>query len=74
MLFSAAICVQILELISEKKGADHEAFQNIRADLEKLRATSDRSSKQVPPSPVGVTRAPPPPPGPGPDAKRPRLS
>lgn len=60
-LFVAAICIQIMELITDKKGADMEPFKKIRAELEQMRS-----------QPTGGKQAPPPPP-PGPDSKRPRV-
>ena len=62
----ASICVQLIALVSEKKGGDKAAYQTMRLELEKLRrANSKMPSKKSPP------RSPHPPP---PDAKRPRSS
>jgi hypothetical protein len=58
-LSRAAICIQIMELIVDKKGADMETFKKIRADLERMRA-----------QPSGG-KSPPPPPAPA--SKRPRV-
>lgn len=52
-----SICVQVIELIAERRGADPSMFQKIRQNLETLKKT-------------GARKAPPPP---APDAKRPRT-
>lgn len=57
----ASICVQLIELVTEKKGGDRKAFQNMRIAVERLRRANNTVSKKSPP------RSPPPPP---PDAKR----
>jgi hypothetical protein len=44
----ASICVQLLQLVSEKKGGDKAAFRAMRAELEKLRAAN---LKTTPPHP-----------------------
>ena len=61
----ASICLQIIELIVERRGGEENVFRKIRSDLDKLKGTSHRSDNRPKP--------PPPPPGP-PDAKRPRVS
>lgn len=47
----ASICVQLLELISEKKGSDQAAFRAMRAELEKLRVANAKFRKNAPPHP-----------------------
>mmetsp|Transcript_1908 Transcript_1908/g.2646 ORF Transcript_1908/g.2646 Transcript_1908/m.2646 type:complete len:315 (+) Transcript_1908:59-1003(+) len=47
----ASICVQLLELISEKKGSDQAAFRAMRAELEKLRIANAKFRKNAPPHP-----------------------
>jgi hypothetical protein len=51
----ASICVQLLQLVSEKKGGDKAAFRAMRAELEKLRAAN---VKTTPPHPPGQGSAP----------------
>lgn len=43
----ASICVQLLELVSEKKGGDKAAFRAMRAELERLR-NANAKSKALP--------------------------
>ena len=58
----ASICVQLLELVSEKKLCDKAAFRAMRAELEKLR-NANAKAKHPPPQPAGD----------GPSPKRPRT-
>lgn len=44
----ASICVQLLELVTDKKGMDQAAFRAMRAELEKLR-NANVNSKNLPP-------------------------
>jgi hypothetical protein len=44
----ASICVQLLELVSDKKGMDLAAFRAMRAELEKLRFANKKSTDAPP--------------------------
>ena len=52
-----SICVQILDLMSERKASDTEQFNKIKATLELMRAQSERAQQQ----PGGSSPKPPPP-------------
>mmetsp|Transcript_2398 Transcript_2398/g.3419 ORF Transcript_2398/g.3419 Transcript_2398/m.3419 type:complete len:141 (+) Transcript_2398:130-552(+) len=41
----ASICVQLLELVSEKKGGDRKAFQAMKIEIEKLRLVAGGGKK-----------------------------
>ena len=43
----ASICVQLLELVSERKGNDEAAFRAMRAELERLRVVNVESRKSL---------------------------
>lgn len=74
-LFS--ICVQILDLISEKKASDTEAVKKIRTTLELMRSQAERQQQQQhpkrPPSAEGRKTPPPGSASPGMANKRPRV-
>jgi hypothetical protein len=60
-----SICLQILELISERKGTDEAIFAKLRQDLEALKDKAEEDADAPAKPPV------PPPPA---DAKRQRIS
>ena len=62
MFCSTAICIQVMELIVDKKGADMESFEKIRAELEQMRSQPSAAGKHVSPPPTQ-----------SPDSKRPRV-
>lgn len=76
----SSICVQVIELIVDRRGSDVKAFQTIRAELEKLKDAAGGSSPPPPSSPANrppppTSKPPPPSPGPGESpAKRQRTS
>ena len=78
----ASICIQIMDLISERKASDTESIKRIKAQLDLMKqrdeqkhATADESpgnsSAAATTASSGIKRSPPPPPPPT-DAKRPR--
>ena len=58
----SSICIQIIELIVDRRGSDNKAFQNIRADLEKMKDFAGSGSPRPPPSPRPPASPRPPPP------------
>ena len=60
----ASICIQIMELIADRKTSDNDSFKKIRAQLELLKSREETDGKQ---------RTPPPPPAGEPPAKRPKA-
>mmetsp|Transcript_34220 Transcript_34220/g.78921 ORF Transcript_34220/g.78921 Transcript_34220/m.78921 type:complete len:152 (-) Transcript_34220:959-1414(-) len=68
----ASICVQLVELVSEKKGGDKTAFQEMRIEIERVRraVNSRNAAKAASASKKSPPRSPPPP---APDSKRQRI-
>ena len=77
----ASICIQIMDLISERKASDSEAIKRIKAQLDLMKQRDEQKHATMATAPpgktsatgsIGVKRSPPPPPPPPSDAKRPR--
>jgi hypothetical protein len=61
----ASICIQIMELIADRKSSETDSFKKIRAQLELLKSREESSDN-------AKQRTPPPPPAGEPSAKRPK--
>jgi cyclin T len=70
----ASICIQIMELIADRKASETDSFKKIRAQLELLKSRQDSTSNSTSDANASVKqqRTPPPPPAGEPTAKRPK--